>query len=84
MVKNLAANPGDSQDVGLSLGWEDSPELGNGNLVQYSCLGNPKNRRAWRATAHGVAKNQMWLNTHTHHDSYLYAYNFWAWTMPLR
>ena len=43
-----------------------SPEVRNGNLLQYSCLRNPKNRRAWRVTAHGVAKNQMWLNIHTH------------------
>ena len=29
---------------------------GNGNLLQYSCLGNPMDRGAWRATVHGVAK----------------------------
>ena len=29
---------------------------GNGNLLQYSCLGNPMDREAWRATVHGVAK----------------------------
>ena len=33
-----------------------SPGEGNGNLFQYSCLGNPKDRGSWRATAHGVAK----------------------------
>ena len=30
----------------------------NGNPLQYSCLGNPMDRRAWKATVHGVAKNQ--------------------------
>ena len=39
-----------------SLGWEDSPREGNGNAVQYSCLGNPLDRGAWQATVHGVAK----------------------------
>ena len=38
------------------LGWEDAPGEGNGNTLQYSCLGNPMNRRAWRVTVHGVAK----------------------------
>ena len=34
------------------------PGEGNGNPVQYSCLGNPMERGAWRATVHGVAKSQ--------------------------
>ena len=29
---------------------------GNGNPLQYSCLGNPMDRGAWWATAHGVKK----------------------------
>ena len=29
---------------------------GNGNPLQYSCLENPMDREAWRATAHGVAE----------------------------
>jgi len=39
-----------------SLGQEDSPEEGNGNPLQYSCLGNPMDRGAWWATVHWVAK----------------------------
>ena len=39
-----------------SLDQEDFPGEGNGNLLQYSCLGNPLNRRAWRATLHGGHK----------------------------
>ena len=31
-------------------GWERSSGVGNGNPLQYSCLGNPMDRRAWRAT----------------------------------
>ena len=33
-----------------------TPEKGNGNSLQYSCLGNPLDRGAWRTTVHGVAK----------------------------
>ena len=33
-----------------------SPGEGNGNSVQYSCLENPRDRGAWWATDHGVAK----------------------------
>ena len=35
---------------------------GNGNPLQYSCLGNLKDRGAWRATVHGVIKSQTQLN----------------------
>ena len=53
MVKNLPANAG---DTGLIPGSGRSPGEGNGNLLQYSCLGNPMERGAWRAAVHGVAK----------------------------
>ena len=33
-----------------------SPGEGNGNLLQYACLGNRMDRGAWWATVHGVAK----------------------------
>ena len=32
------------------------PGEGNGNPLQYSCLGNPMDRGDWRVTVHGVAK----------------------------
>ena len=35
-----------------------SPGGENSNLLQYSCLENPKNIGAWRATVHGVAQSQ--------------------------
>ena len=34
----------------------------NGNPLQYSCLENPMDRGAWRATVHGAAKSQTQLN----------------------
>ena len=38
---------------------------GNGNPLQYSCLGNPMDRGAWWATVHGVAKSQTQLSGFT-------------------
>ena len=43
-------------DLGLILGSRRSPGEGNGNPLQYSSLGNPMDRGAWRATVHGVTK----------------------------
>ena len=56
MVKNPLANVG---DPGSILGSGRSPGGGNGNLLQDSCLGNPIDRGAWRATVHGVAESDM-------------------------
>ena len=41
-----------------SLGLGRSPGEGNGNPLQYSCLGNPVDRGAWQATVIGVTKEQ--------------------------
>ena len=46
--------------VVLIPGLERSLEEGNGNLLQYSCLENSMNRRAWRASVHGLAKRWTW------------------------
>ena len=51
--KESACNVG---DPGLIPGWGRSPE-GNGNSLQYSCLGNPRDRGAWRVIVHGIAKS---------------------------
>ena len=58
VVKNLLANAGDIRDAGLIPGSGRSLRVGNGNPVQYSCLGNPMDRRAWRATVCGVANSR--------------------------
>ena len=55
-VKNLPANAGDTRDAASTSRSGRSPEVGNGNPVQYSYLGNPMDRGDWWATAHGVAK----------------------------
>ena len=54
VAKNLPVNAGDAS---LILGLVRSPGEGNGNPLQYSCLGNPMARGVWWATVHGVAKN---------------------------
>ena len=48
--------PADAGDMGSIPGSGRSPGEGNGNPIQYSCLGNPVDRGACHATAHGVAK----------------------------
>ena len=56
MVKNPPANTGDTADAGSVPGLGRSPGGGNGNPCQYSCLENPMDRGAWRATIHEVVK----------------------------
>ena len=46
-----------------------SPGGGHDNPLQYSCLENPMDKGAWRATVHGVTESQTrlkWLSTHMH------------------
>ena len=57
VVKNAPANERDSGEPGVILGLGRSPGGGNVNPLQYSCLGNPMERGAWWATAHGVAES---------------------------
>ena len=53
VVKNPPANEGDAGSItGLGI----SPGEGNGNPLQYSCLGHPMTRGGWWATVHGVAR----------------------------
>ena len=54
VVKNLTANAGDITDEGSIPGSGRSPEGGHGNPLQYSCLENPMDRGAWRATVYSV------------------------------
>ena len=53
VVKNPPANAG---DAGSIPGSGRPPGGGNGNPLQYCCLGNPMDRGGWQATVHGVAK----------------------------
>ena len=53
VVMNPPASAGDARDMGLIPGLGKSPGVGNGNPLQYSCLGNPMGRGAQKATSMG-------------------------------
>ena len=65
VVKNLSPNAREARDTGLIPGSEKVPEVGSGNSLQYSCLENSRDRGAWQATVHGVAKSRARLSMHT-------------------
>ena len=58
VVKNMSASAGDREHVGLVPGLERAPGVGNGQLLQYSCLENPMDRGA---TAMGL-QSRTWLS----------------------
>ena len=62
VVKNPSASAGDTRDMDSIPDREDSPGVGNGNPLQYSCLENPMDRGAWRATVHGITRDWMQLS----------------------
>ena len=62
VVKNLPTNAGVMDSIP---GPGRSPGGGNGNPLQYSCLGNPMDRGVLWATVHGVTKSWTQLSTHS-------------------
>ena len=64
MEKNLPAKAGDTRDVGSIPKSGRFPEIGTGNPLQYSCLENSMDRRAWWVRVHRVAKSRTRLSTH--------------------
>ena len=56
MIKNLPAN---AEDLGLIPGSGRSSGEGNGNALQYSCLGNPMDRGAWWATGQNLVTKRQ-------------------------
>ena len=62
MVKNPAANAGDAGHAGSVSELRRSPGEGKGNPLQYSYLGNPMERGAWRTTVYGVTENRTGLS----------------------
>ena len=68
VVKNLPANVRDAVSIPRS---RKSPGGGNGSPFQYSCLENPIDRGAWRATVQRVTKSQVQLKRPSTHERIL-------------
>ena len=62
VVKNSPAKAKTTGDTCLIPGLEDPLE--KGMATQYSCLDNPMDRGAWRATGHGVAESDTPEHAH--------------------
>ena len=58
-MKETACSAGDVDSIS---GSGRSPREGNGNPLQYSCLGNPTDRGTLQATVHRVTKSLTWLS----------------------
>ena len=63
VIKSPPATEGDVRDMGLIPGSGRFPGRGRGNPVQYSCLENPMDRGAWRATVRSIAESDMTEST---------------------
>ena len=66
VVENPPASAGDVRDASPIPEWGRSPGGGHGNPLQYSCLENPMDRGAWRATFQMIAKSQTRLSGQLH------------------
>ena len=60
--KESTCSPGDTKHPDSIPGSGRSPGEGNGNLPRYSCLENPMDRGAWRATVRRVTQSQIPLS----------------------
>ena len=67
-LSGSVCNAGDAGDMDSIPGLGRSPGEGHGNPLRYSCLENPMDREAWRATVPGVTKSRTqasdWAQTH--------------------
>ena len=70
MVKNLPANARDVGDSGSISRSGRSPGVGNGNPLQYFCLGNYMDRGAWWATVRTESNTTVYV-----HKALLYTYS---------
>ena len=79
VVKNLPANSGDVEDVGLIPGLGRSPGGGNGNPLQYFCLENPMDREAWWSMFMGSQRvRHNWVTEHEYNkQKYAKRHQIW-------
>ena len=69
VVKSSSAK---AEDAGSIPELGRSPGGGNGNPLQYSCLGNPTDRRVWWATVHGISESQTCLRDYENNKEAIY------------
>ena len=62
LLKNPPVNAGDARDAGLIPVSGRSPGVGNGTLLQYSCLENSMSRGVWWASVYGATKSRTQLS----------------------
>ena len=77
VVKNPPANAGDERDTGSIPGLGRSLREGHGNLLHYSCLENPMDRRAWRAIVHRITRRQTQLKILSTHAEAFRTCSIW-------
>ena len=73
VVENPSANAG---DIGSIPDLERAPGEGNGYLLQYSCLGNPVDRGAWRAKSGESQKSWTHIDSTTTSSTFPWVYVF--------
>ena len=66
VVKNLPDDARDTRNASLISYWGRSPEVRNGNPLQYSCLEISMYRGAWLATVHEATDSWIWLSNWAH------------------
>ena len=75
----VKASTCNAEDLGSIPGAGRSPGEGNGNPLQYSCLGNSMDGGAWWATVHGVPKNWTRLSDFIFFFTHWLPFNFIYW-----
>ena len=73
--KEFVCNAG---DLGSVPGSGRSPEEGNGYPLQYSCLENPRDGRAWWAAIYGVTQSRTQLKRLSSSSSSMYGCESWT------
>ena len=76
VVKNLPATARDAREMDLIPGLGRSSGGGNGNPLQYSCLGNPMDKGTWRAAVHKGQKESD--KTEATEHTYMYAIKYFS------
>ena len=79
VVKNPPANVGEIRDARSIPRLGRPPGEGHGNPLQDSCLENPMDKGAWRATVHGVTQSRTRLSEHTGSKASFYDWRIGAW-----